>query len=344
MRALLRLLAIALCTAGASAAEPPALDDDAVLRHLQAGQFEPLRALEPAARAGDAVAMYWWGALADACAFDPCSPLQAMDWWWRAARDGNPRARRALYQRAADADSLAAVIRETGEPQGDGDTLEWAITALGRLHGDLDGRAGAAITAISAARPTYLSMIPSLLMVRGRATIAQTRAAAEAGFPGGPHVAEGLRRMMLLTGNNAERQQQLARDGDTVLAAALCETLSSIDGLTEIPADMLPTCVRALGEGHLGLTAVLLEHHVRQGDFQRAARYARLCVKLPVRCHGPLEEFTQTFPADAAGYRADAAVLAIAENLVPAASAGKVCVNSSRGPWHRTGNLTHRRA
>lgn len=318
----MKRLLLLILIAGGLARPAAATDDRSVLADLAAGRHDRLAALEPAARAGDPVAMHWWAVLLDACAVDTCRGAEAVAWWHKAALAGNARARQVVYLRAGQAARMPDPYGGLGEPRTPDERLAWAMGVIGGMGalGDaapLHERALAMLRQINESTPTQMSLQMALVQGRGDG-IALARAMLAAGTPQERIVGELLRRQLLV--RERQRFPELmaqAQGGDEVAAVALCASTDVMDGNTELPPALLPLCVAAFQRGHLGLADVLLRHHLARGEPEAAAPYARWCDKLPVACTEWLSVYERQRLGNTAAWREREAEIAIGGGLPP---------------------------
>lgn len=306
--------------AGSLALPAAATDDRSVLADLAAGRFDRLAALEPAARAGDPVAMHWWAVLLDACAVDTCRAAEAEAWWRKAALAGNARARAVVYVRAGQAAREADPYGGLGEPRTPDERLAWVMGTLTVMGGApaLHERARLMLKQINDSTPTQASLQLALVQGSRGDGIALARAMLAAGTPQERITGELLRRQLLV--RERQRFAELvaqAQGGDEVAAVALCASTDVMDGNTELPPALVPLCVAAFQRGHLGLADTLLRHHLERGDLEAAAPYARWCERLPVACTEWLSEYEHQRLGTTAAWREREAEIAIAGGLPP---------------------------
>lgn len=291
--AIRRLALACILLLGCSGVVAQALDDDAILERVLAGRYDELRELEGLSKSGSPVAMYWWGALLQACVFGRCDPGAAKALWIRAAEAGHGRAKLAAMGEAASSEELQDVIRRIGAPA----TWEERVVYVAVLAGfaipsasapDIFGE-GRRILLETAATEPRLAVLYAMTALDGPRYTDELRAMVQAGHS--PAMEQLRRALMLSQQARYPELLAMAKAGDTAVSAALCETVEISEGYDKLPADLLPLCERALAQGYLGVARAMLRHHRASGNRRAAAFYAELCMTLGQGCASELAEY-----------------------------------------------------
>lgn len=282
------------------------IDDAWVMERVFAGKFDELRTLEAESKRGSSVAMYWWGALLEACVYGRCGEETANALWLKAGQAGNTRAKLATMRNVTSLAKLDQLIEKFGPPVGWEERWMYAgALAAFQLPGTESqytrGEARKIVQEGIASEPR-LALIFTLVALNGpREHADQWRALAAA-----DHAAamESFRRSLIVAGKGRYPQMlAMAKDGDLPVGAMLCETVAVSEGYHVLPADLLPICERALTKGYVGIIPALMRHHQESGNTKAAAFYADLCASVLIYCAVDLAEYHYKLSGKSAAWK-----------------------------------------
>jgi len=302
----LRAVALAAALAAGSSAAAQVIDDAWVIDRVLAGKFDELRVIEGESEKGSHVAMYWWGALLEACVYGRCDEKTARDLWLKAGQAGNTRAKLATMRNVTSLAKLDQIIEKFGPPVGWEEKRMYAgALAAFQLPGKESrytwGEARKILEDGIASEPRLALIFTYVALDGPKEHADEWRALAAA-----DHLPamEGFRRSLIVAGKGRYAQMlAMAKDGDLPVGVMLCETVAVSEGYSVLPAELLPICERALSKGYVGIVPVLMRHHQESGNAKAAAFYADLCASLLLHCAVDLTEYHENVSGKSAAWK-----------------------------------------